>query len=549
MGLEGDITSFSIPAVGRMIHREKKTGVLRITNGSHVTRIYFRCGDIVFFKSDLPADMTLGALLRDRGLVDEKQLETSLDLARRTQRRLGAVLVEKGHITRERLTGMLHHQFREAMAAVLSWESGTFSYQEGLDDDVKDVQLTMDPMRLMAEGQKWKAYRRWIPNERVVFQLEHGVDRSQAVSGEGTLQVMLLIDGKRDVSQIIRQTGLPRAVVYRCLQDLADQAVISRSDGDDGADAAEANRKELPLFLLRLLQELLMDIQLEIGEKRAAVMLRSVLNAAAKREYFLQKPAPEDDGQAVFGALEAHLKGLPATVSATDIMRGVKRILLYLMREADRVLGSRATGAMLARLAAALDTASPALEPHAAELKMFLQRAGGEQQLYRQTGSLLDRHFSSTPVEAPNAKRPIGDLSQVDGGRIITFYGFLVQLLLQDLEADIGQRAQQMLQERIRRSEHYDHFLCQFRTDADMQTNVDRIRTHIARKGYRLSKKNFISGFQLLLIGLLNQKRDLLGKKALENSMTRIRRYVADNGQAGFDALGKHLIAVLDTLF
>jgi len=234
MPLKGDIKTFPLSAVGRMINSEKKTGVLKVTSGGYSTSIYFKKGGIVFVDGDLSKDLSLGSLLKAVNVVSEDDIQKSLELARSMGKRLGVVMIEQGYISQEKLINILNYQFKEAIVEVLSWGEGEFTYSDGLDGYIEDIRLEIDPIRLVAEAQKWKEYRDLIPNDKVIFQIKDGAQRSKAISTDGIQRVMLLIDGKRNVSQIIAESGLSRLAVYKAFSALLSQDVVARKGMKDG---------------------------------------------------------------------------------------------------------------------------------------------------------------------------------------------------------------------------------------------------------------------------------------------------------------------------
>ena len=66
MPLTGDIQTFALSAIGRLLHQEKKTGILKVSSRERETSIYFRAGDIVFISGALAAEHSLGAVKQGR---------------------------------------------------------------------------------------------------------------------------------------------------------------------------------------------------------------------------------------------------------------------------------------------------------------------------------------------------------------------------------------------------------------------------------------------------------------------------------------------------
>ena len=83
MPLTGDIHTFSLAAIGRLLNQEKKTGILKVSSREGETHIYFRKGDIVFISGDLAAELSLGALLKEKSLVTDEQIDACLMMLER----------------------------------------------------------------------------------------------------------------------------------------------------------------------------------------------------------------------------------------------------------------------------------------------------------------------------------------------------------------------------------------------------------------------------------------------------------------------------------
>jgi len=228
MALYGDAKTFSLTAIVRMIHDEKKTGVLTVTSDHRRPRIYFRDGKIVFASGNTAKELLVGELLKANNLISEAKLQEMLAVAKSADKRLGAILVERGCISRENLSRILLYQFREVISRLLTWDNAEFTYTDGLNGYVEDIPLEIDPIRLSAEAEKRKSYRKIIPNDQVVFQIKPDALKSKSAFTNGALRVLLLIDGKRTVSQIISKTGFSRLAVYRALSNLLSADAIVR---------------------------------------------------------------------------------------------------------------------------------------------------------------------------------------------------------------------------------------------------------------------------------------------------------------------------------
>ena len=295
MPIQGDIKTFSLSAIGRMIHAEKKTGILNVSSADAETRIYFKQGGIVFISGDLAEDLSLGALLKADKRVQESEIQNALAVAAKSNKRLGVMLVELGYVTKEDLVKVLNLQFKEAISNVLTWKEGTFVYTDGLDGYVEDIQLDIDPIRLVAEAERWKEYRILIPNDQVVFEIKEADLRPNGLTTEGVYDIMLLADGKRTVAQIIQSTGKTRIAVYKALTSLFVQGIIQRKKTpQDIRQGRQISAESIMRFFLPLIQEIVSDFSTEMGTKKAVSILNRSIRSSPHYEPFLQEVHPQD---------------------------------------------------------------------------------------------------------------------------------------------------------------------------------------------------------------------------------------------------------------
>jgi hypothetical protein len=113
------------------------------------------------------------------------------------------------------------------------------------------------------------------------------------------------------------------------------------------------------------------------------------------------------------------------------------------------------------------------------------------------------------------------------------------------MEAEIGSKADVLLSTIIKKSDYYDKFLSQYRVNDDVQSNVNRIREHISREGYRLGKSSFISGFQQTLTELLLAKKQLLGEKSTRATIMEIENFISTIAQEEFRPLTMNLMTTI----
>jgi len=545
MPLTGDIQTFSLSAMGRLLHQEKKTGILKVSSRERETSIYFRSGDIVFISGDLAAQLSLGALLKDKQLVTDKDIETSLSVAREEHKRLGVVLMESGLVSQEKLVQVLNYQFKEAISAVLSWREGAFVYEDGLKDFVEDIRLKMDPIRLVAEAEKWQAYRSLIPNDYAVFQIKEGALQSDSFSTDGALRVMLMIDGKRDVFQIITDTGLPRLGVYRALAALAEQGAIEVSGATQTSQTGGMlDTTSVVQYYMDTINDIASIIALELGEKKAHSMLTRSLERSIDDKKLVEAVIPGGDPGENKRRIYDHLQKQANALDGRQLEWHFKKAVFFLLQEEYQVLGFKAARDTIGRLVESSEHLKG--EEEIASRMLTLYHTLAQDEGYFNGG----KTFSDTNTMPEETGEDLSDdpkpsMAKIGGAAIIALYSRVIQTVMHEMEAEIGSKANVLLSNIIEKSDYYDKFLSQYRVDDDVHTNVDRIRDHISREGHRLGKSSFITGFQQTLIELLLVKKQLLGEKSIGATVLNIETFLAGVVQEEFRPLITNLMTTI----
>jgi hypothetical protein len=548
MPIQGDIQTFSLSAIGRMIHDEKKTGILNVSSDDSVTRIYFKQGGIVFISGDLAKELSLGALLKADKLVQETEIQNALEIAAKSNKRLGVILLEQGAVTKEDLVKVLNLQFKEAISKALTWKEGTFVYTDGLDGYVEDIQLDMDPIRLVAEAERWKEYRILIPHDQVVFEMKDVDLRSNSLSTEGVYDVMLLADGNRTVAQIIQSTGKTRIAVYRALTSLFVQGIIKRKKtSEDIRKGQQISAESIMRFFLPLIKEIVSDFSTEMGGKKAASILADSIKSLPHYDTFLQEVRPEDTTNTMVNNIRERMGRSSKPVKSTDLATGLRNTIVQILKEEHRLLGPKAVNGTLRRMSALIEGMPAEQKIIAGSFMPFLAKLFVNEKSSLETEDIFARSTSSgAATGGTDSGIPTPNLSEIGGAVIIAFYSRIAQILITDLEENLGVKSHALLDKILRNSKYHEEFLCRFRAADDIATNVENIRHHISNEGYRLSKMSFIKGFQEALIELLLEERRLLGNKPTRTSLSKLNRFMSDQKQRNLLPLSEYFVSTLE---
>ena len=530
MPLNGDVKTFPLSAIVQMIHEERKSGMLTVMTPRRRCTIYFKGGNIIFVRGNTDAELRLGALLRANNLISEDRLQDMLAVAKAMEKRLGTVLLERKHVTAEQLSSILNLQFKEVVTTTLSWDDAKFTYTDGLDGYVEDVKVDLDPVRLVAEARKRGEFKGIIPNDQVVFQINPRVDTTKSVHAARDLRVLLLLDGRRSVAHIIKETGYSRLAVYRSLAKLhAQNAIIRKGADKQPAKAATLELTPITMIYWSLLQLVMADLAEELGEKKAAASLESSLKQSAYYENFLKGFSMNQDFAANINTMQALIKQQGRPFSQQDMINGFNQAVVGILGEEYQFLGFKATRNTVHRMRAILENVPANQRPLAQAISKFLAHYQNEDYLKgaKKAATAEVRVATGTPEQKAQPFKADGSSSNA----IIDFYNEMFGLVINDLQEVVGAKALGLFQGLIRGSKHSETLLSQFEMKNTAGTIPLQLKEKMNTGEMKLNAQDLVQTFQQVLRGLLMEESRLLGPKAAEATMSRLVEKVATNHQ------------------
>ncbi|MBC8357355.1 MAG: DUF4388 domain-containing protein [Desulfobacteraceae bacterium] len=339
MVLRGELKSFSFAGIINLINEERKTGELVLNDGKATTTIFFRNGQIIFSTGGLSKGMRLGNLLKANDLITTGELVLYLDKAKRSNKRLGEVFVENEVISRDTLKKFLHLQTNETLHGLFLWEEGRFEFKEGLDGLYGDIIFKLDPKQIVFESKKWSKLKQSIPNEHVIFQVQREISKHTTGLKPEELRLVFLIDGKRDVKDLIENTGYPRYLVYSTLYKLEKAGVITHRKAkivQEEIDVGDLIDKfKLFINIIKLIME---DLREELGKGANKILeqCKKELDSTSQifLEYFSSSGSLEESLQ-----IQEYL--FKSKVKPADMIPALNQIVSSLFNQQSQYLGHK----------------------------------------------------------------------------------------------------------------------------------------------------------------------------------------------------------------
>jgi tetratricopeptide (TPR) repeat protein len=234
VAIKGSLKEASLPDVLQLLALGQKTGCLTIADRSNLGHIYFERGRIVDASIVNRRDR-LGDILVKNGKVSRRQLDTAIEEQHRArERRVGELLVSQGAISRDDLEHYVRVQIEEAVFFLFTWSRGTFHFESDVRPEHQEFPISINPESLLLEGARrideWSLIEKKMPSFDIIFAL----DREHLETSGVTLtadqeRIVPLLDGERDVSGVIEESGLGEFEVGKALYGLITAGFAHRA--------------------------------------------------------------------------------------------------------------------------------------------------------------------------------------------------------------------------------------------------------------------------------------------------------------------------------
>ena len=245
MAIKGSLKEASLPDVIQLLFLGRRTGCLALADRQNFGTIYFDEGQIIYAAIVNRRDR-LGDILVRSGRITADQLRDAVDRQDDDrEHKLGEILVEMGALPRADLEQYIRLQIEEAVYYLFTWTSGTFNFEAGVRPEREDFLVRINPEFLLLEGARrvdeWSLIEKKIPSFDLIFQVDpsHIGDSCPELTDEQR-QLVSLLDGSRDVQQLVDETGLVEFEVGKALFGLIT-AGFARRVGTSAATAPRVN--------------------------------------------------------------------------------------------------------------------------------------------------------------------------------------------------------------------------------------------------------------------------------------------------------------------
>ena len=246
MAIKGSLKEASLPDVIQLLSLGRRTGCLAVADRQNFGYIYFEEGKLSYASIVNRRDRLGDILVRNRRITPE-QLQGAIDMqGDARERKLGEILVELGAITRQELEDYMRLQIEEAVYYLFTWNSGTFNFEAGVRPEREDFLVQINPESLLLEGARrvdeWSQIEKKIPSFDLIFALDRThVEAAGVTLSAAQQQILPLLDGERDVQQVVDESGLVEFEVGKALYGFITAGFAHRTGSSVAAAVPKVN--------------------------------------------------------------------------------------------------------------------------------------------------------------------------------------------------------------------------------------------------------------------------------------------------------------------
>ncbi|HUP48715.1 MAG TPA: DUF4388 domain-containing protein [Thermoanaerobaculia bacterium] len=232
MGVSGNLKTMLPGDLLQWLSLGQKTGTLVVARQAVEKKIFFRAGRVISSASNDPREY-LGQFLLSHGFLTEEELRKAMEVQLQSGILLGKILVTIGLITEMDLQRLMRVKAEEEIYDVFLWQEGEFHF---VDDELPQMQmipLKIDVTGIIMEGTRrvdeWPRIREVVEHDGMVPVMEKPVEPAADLD-EVQRTVVHVIDGKRNITEIMLESRAPSFVVCSTIYSLVREGFVRMED-------------------------------------------------------------------------------------------------------------------------------------------------------------------------------------------------------------------------------------------------------------------------------------------------------------------------------
>lgn len=284
--------------------RENKTGVLTLNNDNNeYATINFHKGKISrVSKNGKELSVLLKEYLIDTEQLSDKQLEQISAMGSGSNAKFDFLLLKAGFFTPEKIKEMLEFVMYETILDLFKWNRGKYKFDITPEAHLGQMDILISPDELGMEGavraDEWGRFSLKFDSPLIVVNVRKDAKSNTRELSPDERKMLNLIDGKKNIAELIRCGKIMEYRTYKALFDLSQKGlidIVSKPDTKETKITPPIEVKEKPkqlavilvssilLILLVAISLLLRDFIIEVVSERKSLR-ESAINKITRQQ-------------------------------------------------------------------------------------------------------------------------------------------------------------------------------------------------------------------------------------------------------------------------
>ncbi len=243
MSLEGNLRDFSATEILQLVASQRKTGCLKVSNGSHHMSVFVLDGRIVSTRdaAGLSDDSLYRFLRRTRRLNDD-QLRGIAGLHAESGRDLEDLVVQGRYLEADELGALIERQVLDELTEMIEWTAGTYEF----DADRRWprpvlVRLSIEASLIEAarRADERKRFQELFRDGRQIVSVRDLPDPEEEIADEES-ELFGIIDGQHTVGEVVALAPLTDYEAHEALQRMIESGWVEFLGHREDEPATEA---------------------------------------------------------------------------------------------------------------------------------------------------------------------------------------------------------------------------------------------------------------------------------------------------------------------
>jgi hypothetical protein len=232
MSFAGNLKTIAFSDILQLVSTGKKTGRLMATHASQKKELFFRNGNLISATSSNTQEDMIGNLLVRMGKINKADLQKAVNIQQQSGRRIGAVMLELGLLTKPELAQYLKIQVEEIVYNLFSWSEGEFSFQDELKPPDDQILVNLETMNLIMEGTRrideWLEIRKALPEPSRLLKpvLNPNLRGKDLTLTAEEYQILMMIDGAKTFADLMENSPLGDFLTAKSIYTLLNLGLI-----------------------------------------------------------------------------------------------------------------------------------------------------------------------------------------------------------------------------------------------------------------------------------------------------------------------------------